>query len=82
MMITLRILLLLAVALPLGAQSFPTDSAVLAIIRQRVEEGRSKGIVVGLVEPDGRTRIVAFGDPGPGKLPLDGNTVFEIGSIS
>ena len=82
MMITLRILLLLAVALPLGAQSFPTDSAVLAIIRQRVEEGRSKGIVVGLVEPDGRTRIVAFGDPGPGKLPLDGSTVFEIGSIS
>lgn len=79
---TFRILLLLAVALPAAAQSFPTDSAVLAIIRQRVEEGRSKGIVVGLVEPDGRTRIVAFGDPGTGKLPLDGNSVFEIGSIT
>lgn len=78
----LRILLLLAVALPASAQSFPTDSAVLAIIRQRVEEGRSKGIVVGLVESGGRTRVVAFGDPGPGKPPLDGNTVFEIGSIS
>ena len=82
MMNTLRALLLFAVALPLSAQSFPSDSAVLAILRQRVEEGRSKGIVVGLVEADGRTRIVAFGDPGPGKLPLDGNSVFEIGSIS
>jgi CubicO group peptidase (beta-lactamase class C family) len=69
-------------ALPAAAQSFPSDSAVLAIIRQRVEEKRSAGIVVGLVEADGRTRIIAFGDPGPGKLPLDGNTVFEIGSIS
>jgi serine-type D-Ala-D-Ala carboxypeptidase/endopeptidase len=62
--------------------AFPSDSAVLALIRQRVEEKRSAGIVVGLLEPDGHTRIIAFGDPGPGKLTLDGNTVFEIGSIS
>jgi D-alanyl-D-alanine-carboxypeptidase/D-alanyl-D-alanine-endopeptidase len=62
--------------------AFPSDSAVLAIIRQRVAEKRSAGIVVGLLEPDGHTRIIAFGDPGPGKLPLDGNSVFEIGSIS
>lgn len=67
---------------PAAAQSFPSDSAVLAIIRQRVEEKRSAGIVIGLVEPDGRTRVVAYGDPGPGKVPLDANTVFEIGSIS
>jgi CubicO group peptidase (beta-lactamase class C family) len=65
-----------------SARAFPSDSAVLAIIRQRVEEKRSAGIVVGLLEPDGRTRIVAYGDPGPGRQPLDGNSVFEIGSIS
>ncbi len=66
-----------------GAQQvFPSDSAVLSIIKQRVEEKRSAGIVVGILEPDGRTRIVAFGDPGPGQPPLDGNSVFEIGSIS
>jgi CubicO group peptidase (beta-lactamase class C family) len=85
--------LLLGVATPLAAQqsatrpvptvsAFPSDSAVLAIIKQRVDEKRSAGIVIGVLEPDGRTRIVAFGDPGPGQPPLDGNTVFEIGSIS
>lgn len=63
-------------------RSFPTDSEVLAIIEQRVNEKRSAGIVVGLLGSDGRTRIVAFGDPGPGQPPLDGNSVFEIGSIS
>jgi CubicO group peptidase (beta-lactamase class C family) len=65
-----------------SVRAFPSDSAVLAIIRQRVEEKRSAGIVVGLLEPDGRTRVVAYGDPGPGQPPLDGNSVFEIGSIS
>jgi CubicO group peptidase (beta-lactamase class C family) len=65
-----------------SARAFPSDSAVLAIIRQRVEEKRSAGIVVGLLEPDGRTRVIAYGDPGPGHPPLDGNSVFEIGSIS
>ena len=88
-------LLLLAAAAPLSscaqgaapavmsaARAFPSDSAVLAIIRQRVEDKRSAGIVIGLLEPDGRTRVIAYGDPGPGQPPLDGNSVFEIGSIS
>lgn len=65
-----------------SARVFPSDSAVLAIIRQRVEEKRSAGIVVGLLEPDGHRRVVAYGDPGPGQPALDGNSVFEIGSIS
>lgn len=65
-----------------AARRFPSDSAVLAIIRQRVDEKRSAGIVIGLLEPDGRTRVVAYGDPGPGQPALDGNSVFEIGSVS
>ncbi|MEO6211660.1 MAG: serine hydrolase domain-containing protein, partial [Gemmatimonadaceae bacterium] len=64
------------------ASGFPSDSAVLAIIRQRVAEKRSAGIVVGMLDSDGSTRIVGFGDPGAGQPPLDGNTVFEIGSIT
>ncbi len=63
-------------------RTFPPDSAVLAIITQRVAEKRSAGIVVGMVDASGRTRIVAYGDPGPGQPPLDGQSVFEIGSIS
>ncbi|HEY4132718.1 MAG TPA: serine hydrolase [Gemmatimonadaceae bacterium] len=62
--------------------SFPSDADILAILKQRVEEKRSAGIVVGMLEADGRTHYVAYGDPGPGKLPLDSNTVFETGSIS
>src|SRR5262245_20928016 len=65
-----------------AASTFPSDSAVLEIIRERVQEKRSAGIVVGLIEPEGRTRVVAFGDPGPGQPPLDADSVFEIGSIS
>src|SRR5262245_14667713 len=78
----MRLLALLALcAAPLTAQ-FPTDSAVLAIIKKRVDEKRSSGIVVGLLEADGKTRVIAYGDPGPGQPPLDGNSVFEIGSIT
>jgi CubicO group peptidase (beta-lactamase class C family) len=71
-----------AVSSTLEAQSLAPDSAIRAIIKQRVDEKRAAGIVVGVLEANGRTRIVAYGDPGPGQLPLDGNTVFEIGSIS
>jgi CubicO group peptidase (beta-lactamase class C family) len=64
------------------ARSFPPDSVVLEIIKQRVDGGRVAGIVVGLLAPDGTRRIVAYGDPGPGQPPLDGNSVFEIGSMT
>jgi CubicO group peptidase (beta-lactamase class C family) len=81
--------LIITTSLPVAASAqqaasrvFPADSAVLALIKQRVEEKRSAGIVVGLMAADGKTRVIAFGDPGPGKPPLDANTVFEIGSIS
>jgi CubicO group peptidase (beta-lactamase class C family) len=63
-------------------QAFPPDSGLLALIQGRVEEGRATGIVVGVREADGTHRIVAYGDPGPGALPLDGESVFEIGSIT
>ncbi|MEJ2204175.1 MAG: serine hydrolase [Gemmatimonadota bacterium] len=61
---------------------FPSDSAIISILRERVEQGRSAGIVIGLLEPDGATRVLAWGDPGPGQPPLDGESVFEIGSIT
>ncbi len=85
---TPRVCRLLPIALALaaipaaGQHAFPSDSAIRALITTRVQEGRSAGIVVGLLERDGRTRFLAAGDPGPGRPPLDRHSVFEIGSIT
>ena len=46
------------------------------IIRQRVDSGRSRGIVAGMVFPDGSRRVVAYG------AGMDASSVFEIGSIT
>jgi serine-type D-Ala-D-Ala carboxypeptidase/endopeptidase len=83
---TFALLSLLAVpaasAAPAAAQStFPPDSAVQALLDQRVRDGRAAGIMVGLVEPDGSTRVFAAGDAGPGRTFGDAS-VFEIGSIT
>ncbi|MEA2188104.1 MAG: serine-type D-Ala-D-Ala carboxypeptidase/endopeptidase [Solirubrobacteraceae bacterium] len=51
------------------------------IVHDRVDSGRSAGIVAGMVFPDGSTRVVAYGDAGGGRR-LDKRSVFEIGSIT
>jgi CubicO group peptidase (beta-lactamase class C family) len=60
------------------------DAEIRAILEARVSaEYRDRlGIVVGVIEPQGQ-RIVAIGSTGgePNR-PLDGDTVFEIGSIT
>ncbi|MFT3723678.1 MAG: serine hydrolase [Hyphomonadaceae bacterium] len=82
----MRALLISAVCLltaPAFAQSaFPSDAEMLAMIKARVDDGRAAGIVLGVMDADGTTRIVAYGDPGPDAQPLSANTVFEIGSIT
>jgi serine-type D-Ala-D-Ala carboxypeptidase/endopeptidase len=60
----------------------PPDAAVLQMIKKPVDAGESAGMVVGLVDADGKTRVVAYGDAGPGQPPLDGDSVFEIGSVT
>ncbi len=67
---------------PLVAQHFPADSEIEAILEERVSEGRAVGIVVGVMEADGSTRIVWAGEAGPGARPLGPQSVFEIGSIT
>jgi CubicO group peptidase (beta-lactamase class C family) len=70
--------------LPLNvtAQSFPSDGEVRSILQDRVDTDRAVGIVVGLLEPDGSTRVFAAGDAGADARALDGRSVFEIGSIT
>lgn len=61
--------------------SLPPDTAIAAILRQRVESGKTPGIVVGILDAAG-TRFVSHGTGAPGAAVLDGATLFEIGSIT
>lgn len=64
------------------AQHFPTDQDLMELIKSRVEEGRSVGIVLGVMEADGSTRVVSYGDAGVDDLSLGERALFEIGSIT
>src|SRR5262245_52546371 len=65
------------------ASSIPPDSEIRKIVSERIDKYRqSVGIVVGIIEPQGR-RIIAYGHLDQGDpRPLDGDTVFEIDSIT
>ncbi len=75
---------LLAVALagPAAAQGFPADSTVRAILAERVATRRTPGIVVGLLDGTGRRVLAAGRADSAARVPLDGRTVFEIGSVT
>jgi CubicO group peptidase (beta-lactamase class C family) len=68
---------------PAAAQApFPSDSSLRALLQEMVGSGRAVGIVVGLLDAGGSTRIMSYGRSGRDELPLDGHSVFEIGSIT
>ena len=76
------LLLLLAVPRIAPAQAFISDSALKAIAQERVATKRTMGIVVAVMEKGKPPRIQTAGVSGIAGVPLDGNTVFEIGSIT
>jgi serine-type D-Ala-D-Ala carboxypeptidase/endopeptidase len=61
----------------------PSDAEIRRLLVERVDTHRqSVGIVVGVIGPEGR-RIVSYGRRAVGDTaPLDGDTVFEIGSVT
>jgi CubicO group peptidase (beta-lactamase class C family) len=61
---------------------FPADEDLRVMLRYLVEDGATPGIVLGIVEADGSTRILSHGSAGPGARPLGPRSVFEIGSIT
>ncbi|HLM69251.1 MAG TPA: serine hydrolase [Longimicrobium sp.] len=65
-----------------GASLFPSDADLQTMLRYLVEDGETPGIILGIVEPDGSTRILSHGTAGPDTRPLGPRTVFEIGSIN
>lgn len=82
----MRILLSAVVAVALlftGVDAQESRSAqIQALLKARVDAGRGVGMVAGTVDADGKTAIAAYGNPGPDALPLDADSVFEIGSIT
>lgn len=85
---TKRLALLLVAALCLVPQLLPvraeiTDDEVKNILQDRIERAKkSVGIVVGLIDDKG-TRVITYGRPSKdSKQALDGNSVFEIGSVT
>ncbi len=77
----LPLLSLLGLGFPVQARL--TDAQIEAILKQRIDrEKQSPGIVVGIIEPQGQ-RIISYGHLSTTKTDrVDGNTLFEIGSIT
>jgi CubicO group peptidase (beta-lactamase class C family) len=65
-----------------SAETLPDDT-IHAILKERVDiDRRGTGIVAGVLDASGR-RLIAYGRPDtPDERSLDGDTVFEIGSIT
>jgi CubicO group peptidase (beta-lactamase class C family) len=73
---------LLLVALSAAAREKPTNEDISARIRARVDAKKNSGIVAAVIDSRGNVSMAGYGDAGPGALPLDADSVFEIGSIS
>src|SRR5512137_2125482 len=61
---------------------FPPDVEIVKMLAERVGAREGVGIVVGVIEPAGR-RVVVHGSLAKGdRRPLNGDTIFEIGSTT
>ena len=72
-----------AVAAAPAAAKALSDAEIRDILVERIDtQKQSVGIVVGVIRPEGR-QVVAYGhlDKGDAR-PLDGDTVYEIGSVT
>src|SRR5262245_56674851 len=83
MIVTLAVAWQVAIGQTPSAGRLPGDSEIRRLLVDRVDTyHQSVGIVVGVIDAAGR-RVVAYGNLNQGDArPLDGDTVFEIGSIT
>lgn len=63
-------------------QHFPATEDLELMLRYLVEDGETPGIVLGVLDADGSTRVLHYGEAGPGARTLGPRSVFEIGSIT
>lgn len=67
---------------PPAVWRLPDDAAIRAILARRIDtERRGVGIAVGVISPAGR-RVVTYGALDAAGRPVDGDTLFEIGSVT
>ena len=68
---------------PVPMPATPSDAEIRQILIDRIDvQHQSVGIVVGLIGPKGQ-RVVAYGHPSKADpRPVDGDTIFEIGSVT
>jgi len=63
-------------------QQFPPDADLELMLRYLVEDLGVPGIVLGVLEADGTTRVVEYGNGGPEALPLGPLSLFDLGSVT
>jgi serine-type D-Ala-D-Ala carboxypeptidase/endopeptidase len=84
-MLRSSVILTLAIFLPmaLAMAQLPSDSEIRQMLVDRIDaQKQAVGIVVGIVDAKGR-RVVSYGSlDKDDKRPLNGDTVFEIGSMT
>lgn len=61
---------------------FPSDAQLEQMLRYLVEDGETPGIILGILDADGSTRVVIHGSAGPEARPLGRQSIFELGSIN
>jgi CubicO group peptidase (beta-lactamase class C family) len=68
---------------PALSQPVPPDAEIVQMLSARVDvQKRGTGVVVGIARPEGN-RIIAYGTRGlADKTPVDGNTVYDLGSVT
>lgn len=54
--------------------TFVADGTIRELLQERIDLGQNAAIVVGLLEPDGSTRVISVGE--------SADSVFEIGSVT
>lgn len=54
------------------------------LVQPLIDNGEVYGLAVGILTPDGKTQVFGFGrtGTGDGRQILNGNTIFQIGSLS
>lgn len=67
---------------PAAEQTIYSDSTIQAILRDRVDSKRAVGLVVATYRAGAPPKLFVHGSSGRPDVPLDGNAVFEIGSIT